>query len=237
MNTIVKSVVITGASRGIGKAIAMAFAAQGHQLFLCARGEDGLKKVTAEINSLYPQSKVHYKTADLAKKEEAIAFSRWCLSYVEPDILVNNAGVYLMGSLIDEADGQLENQLHTNLLSAYYVTKILLPDMIQRGVGHIFNICSIASLSPYISGASYSITKYALHGYTQNLREELKPKGIKVTGVYPGATMTDSWGEFDNQKGRIMEASDVASMIVAASNLSMQACVEEIVLRPVLGDL
>jgi short-subunit dehydrogenase len=237
MSTIVKSVVVTGASRGIGKAIAMAFAAQGHQLFLCARGEEGLKKLSAEITSLYPQSKVHYKAVDLSKKEEAIEFSRWCLSYVEPDILINNAGVYLMGSLIDEKDGQLESQLNTNLLSAYYVTKTLLPDMIQRGAGHIFNICSIASLSPYPSGSSYSITKYALHGYSQNLREELKPKGIKVTGVYPGATMTDSWGDFDNAKARIMEATDVASMIVASSSLSIQACVEEIVLRPVLGDL
>jgi short-subunit dehydrogenase len=109
--------------------------------------------------------------------------------------------------------------------------------MLQRGTGHIFNICSIASLQPYPNGGSYSISKYALHGFTQNLREELKPTGIKVTGVYPGAVFTDSWGDFDNSSGRIMETGDVAKMVVQAAQLSPQACVEQIVLRPRLGDL
>jgi short-subunit dehydrogenase len=107
----------------------------------------------------------------------------------------------------------------------------------QRGTGHIFNICSIASLQAYPNGGSYSISKFALHGFTRNLREELKPTGVKVTGVYPGAVLTDSWGGFDNSGGRIMEVSDVALMIYQATQLSPQACVEDIVLRPQLGDL
>jgi short-subunit dehydrogenase len=109
--------------------------------------------------------------------------------------------------------------------------------MVQRGTGHIFNICSIASLQAYPNGGSYSISKFALHGFTKNLREELKPAGVKVTGVYPGAVFTDSWGDFDNSTGRIMEATDIALMVYQASQLSPQACVEEIVLRPQLGDL
>ena len=98
-------------------------------------------------------------------------------------------------------------------------------------------MCSIASLSAYNNGGSYSISKFALMGYTKNLREELKPSLIKVMGVYPGAVMTDSWGDFDNSSQRIMEASDIANMILAASKLSAQAVVEDIILRPLLGDL
>ncbi|MFN5606375.1 MAG: SDR family oxidoreductase, partial [Bacteroidota bacterium] len=154
-----------------------------------------------------------------------------------PDILINNAGFFQPGSLADEPMGQLENQIQVNLGSAYHLTRTLLPSMLQRGTGHIFNICSIASLQPYPNGGSYSISKYALHGFTQNLREELKPTGIKVTGVYPGAVLTDSWGNFDNSSGRIMETDDVAKMVLQAAQLSPQACVEQIVLRPRLGDL
>ncbi len=138
---------------------------------------------------------------------------------------------------MDEPDGNLEIQINTNLYSAYNVTRKLLPAMIAQGRGHIFNICSIASLHAYNGGGGYSISKYALHGFSQNLRNELKPHGIKVTGVYPGAVLTDSWGNFDNSNGRIMEAKDVGEMIYAASLLSPQAVVEDIIMRPLLGDL
>src|SRR6202012_2805129 len=96
---------------------------------------------------------------------------------------------------------------------------------------------SIAGLQAYENGGSYSISKFALTGFSKNLREELKPFHIKVTAVYPGAVLTDSWGNFDNKDGRIMEASDIATTIVAVSKLSPQAVVEEIILRPQLGDL
>jgi short-subunit dehydrogenase len=109
--------------------------------------------------------------------------------------------------------------------------------MIQAGAGHIFNICSIASLHAYPQGGSYSISKYALEGFSKNLREELKDKGIKVTGVYPGATYTNSWAGSGVAPSRIMEAEDIAKMIFAATQLSPQAVVEDIVMRPLLGDL
>ena len=220
------TVVITGASRGIGKALAQHFAAAGYELLLSARQAQGLE---ATINTLREQFPGITK--------QATELGRWCLSFSAPDILINNAGFFQPGSLADEPMGQLENQLHVNVGSAYHLTRALLPSMLQRGTGHIFNICSIASLQPYPNGGSYSISKYALHGFTQNLREELKPTGIKVTGVYPGAVLTDSWGNFDNSSGRIMETDDVAKMVVQAAQLSPQACVEQIVLRPRLGDL
>ncbi|HEY6505216.1 MAG TPA: SDR family NAD(P)-dependent oxidoreductase, partial [Chitinophagaceae bacterium] len=81
------------------------------------------------------------------------------------------------------------------------------------------------------------ISKFALYGFSKNLREEMKPHGIKVTSVLPGAVMTGSWGDYDNSSKRIMEAGDVAKLIYTASQLSPQACVEDIILRPQLGDL
>lgn len=231
------TVIVTGASRGIGKEIASLFAQAGYRLLLTARDTARLQQTVTDLTQTYPHAIIHGQAADLSISQEAIQFGRWCLSYGEPDILINNAGQFLPGSLSEEPEGQLEQQLAVNLYSAYHLTRTLLPDMIQRGSGHIFTICSIASLKPYAQGGSYSISKYALHGFTQNLREELKPTGVKVTGVYPGAVLTDSWGDFDNSTGRIMEPADIAKMIFQAAHLSPQACVEEIVIRPRLGDL
>ncbi|MBK7433335.1 MAG: SDR family oxidoreductase [Chitinophagaceae bacterium] len=235
------NIIITGASKGIGKAIAKAYAAEGEVLLLCARHEAALESTRAELQQLYPSCRVYVTTADLSVRSDTVAFANWCLQFGVPDILVNNAGWFLPGSVHDEADGNLEKMIDTNLYSAYHLTRALLPAMLQdkplNGARHIFNICSIASLHAYPNGGAYSISKYALMGFSKNLREELKPMGIKVTSVYPGAVMTDSWGDYDNSEGRIMEAADIAAMILAAGKLSPQAVVEDIVMRPILGDL
>jgi short-subunit dehydrogenase len=109
--------------------------------------------------------------------------------------------------------------------------------MIATGAGHIFTVCSIASLAAYPSGGSYSISKFALLGFTKNLRRELQPKGIKVTAVIPGAAYTDSWKSSGVPEQRLMEAEDIAKAIYHATVLSPQAVVEEIIIRPQLGDL
>ncbi len=231
------NVIITGGSKGIGKAIAEIFAVNGHNLFLCSRGEVALYKTMEELMTKFPSVIIKAKPADLSKKEEAIAFGNWCLSFAVPDILVNNAGVFEPGSVYNEPDGTMERQMNANFYSAYHLTRTLLPKMMEEKSGHIFNMCSIASLHAYANGGSYSISKYALHGLSKNLREEMKSYNIKVTSVFPGAVFTDSWDNFDNSKNRIMVADDIAKMIYAASQLSPGACVEDIVMRPQLGDL
>jgi short-subunit dehydrogenase len=231
------NIVITGANKGIGKAIAVQFASCGHNLFLCARDLDQLNETALEIQAKFPSVKIKVKSVDLSDKEQVISFADWCLHHAVPDILVNNAGAYLPGNTIDEPEGNLELMMNTNLYSAYHLTRKLLPAMIKNGCGHIFNMCSIASLHAYDGGGGYSISKFALNGFSKNLRHELRSTGIKVTAVFPGAVLTDSWGNFDNSNGRIMESDDIASMVLTASNLSPQAVVEEIVLRPQLGDL
>jgi short-subunit dehydrogenase len=240
LNHSMMNVIITGASKGIGKAIAEIFTAERATLYLCARNEKTLNETVAALKAKFPGCTVHAMAVDLSDKEATINFGKWCLGYCIPDILINNAGLFVPGSVHNEDDGNLEKMITTNLYSAYHLTRKLLPAMMERGPAggrHIFNICSIASLHAYPNGGAYSISKYALMGFSKNLREELKPFGIKVTTVYPGAVMSDSWGDYDNSTGRIMEATDIAKMILAASKLSPQAVVEDIVLRPLLGDL
>jgi short-subunit dehydrogenase len=231
------TVIVTGSSKGIGKAIAEKFAAEGRMVLLCARNEANLLQTAAVLKQQYKNAFIKTFKADLSEKSEAVAFGEWCLQHGVPEVLVNNAGFYLPGNLYDEPEGNLEKMMNTNFYSAYYLTRALMPAMMQKGKGHIFNICSVASRQAYEGGGSYSVSKFALNGFSQNLRNELKQTGIKVTAVFPGAVMTDSWGNFDNSSNRIMEAADVAAMVWAASKLSAQAVVEEIVMRPLLGDL
>lgn len=231
------NVIVTGGSKGIGKAIAETFAENGHDLFLCSRNEVSLYKTMEDLVTRFPDITVKAKPFDLSVKEQAGSFSDWCLKTAVPDILVNNAGLFEPGSVYNEPEGILENQIATNLYSAYHVTRALLPRMIENRSGHIFNICSIAALHAYDNGGSYSISKFALYGFSKNLREELKSYNIKVTAVHPGAVLTDSWEGFDNSSKRIMEATDIAKMVYASSQLSSAACVEEILIRPQLGDL
>ena len=231
------NVLITGASRGIGRAVAEIFAANGHDLFLSSRNEVALYKAMEELQTNHPSVSIKAKAFDLSDKQEAKDLGNWCLKYAVPDILVNNAGLFEPGSVYNEPEGTLESQLAINVSGAYHLTRALLPKMMTRKSGHIFNLCSIASLHAYKNGGAYSISKFAIYGFSKNLREEMKPYNIKVTAVLPGAAHTDSWAGFDNSTKRIMEAEDIAKMIYASTQLSEAACVEEIVMRPQLGDL
>lgn len=231
------NIIITGASKGIGKAIAEIFAADGHTILIGSRSAKALYDTMAELQAKYPQCTVKARTVDLGNKEEAIAFGAWCLEFGTPGILVNNAGSFLPGSVYNEGEDILEQMIATNLYSAYHLTRAVLPAMMEAKTGHIFNICSIASLHAYPNGGSYSISKFALLGFSKNLREEMKPHGIKVTAVCPGATLSASWDGFSIDPKRIMEAGDIARMIHAAAQLSPMAVVEDMILRPQLGDL
>ena len=232
-----RNVIITGASKGIGRATAEIFAAAGHTLFLCSRGETGLYKTMEELLNKFPNVTIKAKPFDLSIKEHTKEFGEWCLKSGTPSVLINNAGLFEPGSVYNEPEGTLESQMAVNLYSAYHLTRTVLPAMMEKKQGHIFNLCSIASLNAYNNGGAYSISKFALYGFSKNLREEMKPHGIKVTHVIPGAVYTDSWSGSGIDPKRIMEAGDIAKMIFAASQLSPQACVEEIVIRPQSGDL
>ena len=230
--------IITGASRGLGRAIAEQFANRGYDLVLSSRDAVALASAAGELGARYPAIRIYSKAADLGDREQTKRLGQWVVETgVTVDVLVNNAGQFIYGSLYNEEEGVLERLMEVNLYSAYHLTRALLPGMMARKAGHIFNICSIASLKAYHHGGAYGISKYALAGFSANLREEMKDHGIKVTAVYPGAALTDSWAGSGVDPHRIMEAADIARMVFAATELSPQATVEEIVLRPQLGDL
>jgi short-subunit dehydrogenase len=232
-----KNIIITGASRGLGYAIAEIFAENGNHLFLTSVTEIKLSKAVGQLQNRFPNIVIKSKPFDLSKKEQARAFGEWCLKNGSPDVLVNNAGSFAGSNVHNEEDGALEEMIETNLYSAYHLTRVIVPAMIERKSGHIFNMSSIAGLKAYPNGGSYSISKFALRGFSINLRDELKRYNIKVTTVFPGAAYTDSWAASGLERKRFMEADDIAKMVYAASQLSPHACVEEIILRPQLGDI
>ena len=141
------------------------------------------------------------------------------------------------GQIQNEEDGVLESQIEANLYSAYHLTKAILPDMQKCNSGHIFTICSTASITAYTAGGSYCISKFALLGFTKVLREELKTQGIKVTAVLPGATLTPAWDGVNLPDSRFIPAEDVANTLFAASQMSASTVIEEILIRPQLGDI
>lgn len=230
--------VITGAARGIGKALAEIFALHGYNLFLCSKTDSSLQATMEELRTRFPSVTVDGKALDISQKQNAVLFGQWVLNQADAvDVLINNAGAYSEGKTSDEPEGALEEMLATNLFSAYHTTRTLLPKMKAQKRGHVFTLCSVASLAACPGAAAYGISKYALLGFTRNLRYELKEYGIKVTAVIPGAVYTDSWRNSAVPPERIMEAADLARMVFAATQLSPQAVAEDIVLRPLLGDL
>ena len=231
--------IITGASKGIGRAVAIKLAAEGFNIAICARNPQALEEAKAAIMAKRDHVKILAEVVDMGDKPQVLAFGEKVRTFFggAPAILVNNAGIFVPGAVHEEEDGHLENMMAVNLYSAYHLTRDLLPGMKQARKGHIFNLCSTASHKAYPNGGSYSITKFALLGFSQNLREEMKPFNVKVTSISPGPTLTASWQGFDGPAERLMEPEDVAAMIWAAYNLSQQAVVEDILMRPMLGDM
>jgi NADP-dependent 3-hydroxy acid dehydrogenase YdfG len=232
------NIIITGGTKGIGRAIAELFASRGWDVAVCARTDRDLKEMHKDWEQRFPESELFTSVANFRRKEEVQAFARQILDHWNSiDVIVNNAGVFIPGDIIEEEDGAMENMIETNLYSAYYFTRALLPRMLEAKKGHIFNMCSIASLKAYPAGGSYSISKYALLGFSQNLRLELQEKGIKVTAIMPGATWSASWAGAPFPEDRLMQANDIALAVWNATQMSPSAVVEEIVIRPQLGDI
>lgn len=233
-----KYAVVTGGSQGIGKAIAEKFLSEGVSVAIAARTKADLDKMEKEWKEQYPTATILTYTADLSKKEEVKAFAAFAqVKFPQIDILVNNAGTYFPGKLADEPEGQLEKLMEVNMYSAYHLTRALLPGMKERQNGHIFNMCSVASLKAYPGGGDYSITKYALLGFSENLRQELIPDNIRVTAICPGAVYTRSWQASGLPEERFMKPEDVAEIVWTSHNLSTYTNVETIVLRPLKGDI
>ena len=232
-----KLVVVTGGTKGIGLAVIEKFAAQGFNIASCSRNANDLQQLKTRIESTFNVS-VAVFPADMSDREAVKKFCDGVLKLNTPvEVLVNNAGYFIPGDISTEPEGTLESMIEGNLYSAYYTTRGIVHTMRERKRGHIFNLCSIASIKAYANGGSYAISKFALLGFSKCLREELKTFNIRVTAVLPGATLTASWEGTSLPDERFMKSEDVAETIYAAYALSERSVVEEILIRPLLGDI
>lgn len=230
--------VLSGGTKGIGKAVIDRFMTEGYDVITCARNTKDLENLQKEMWEKYPAQNLYFKVADLSLAEQTQSFIQFIKEQRRPvDVLINNTGVFMPGQIHNEDDGILEKTIETNVYSAYRLTRGLIGDMMGARQGHIFNICSTASIMAYPNGGSYCISKFALLGMTKVLREEMKPYRIKVTAILPGATYTNSWEGSDLPEERFISSKDIADTIWSAKNLSDSALIEEILIRPQEGDL
>lgn len=229
---------ITGATKGIGKAISHALANKGFDLILNSRTDGDLKSLKQELTDLHPGIEITLLPADLSVEKErtkVLEFLQNKFNLI--DLLINNAGIYLPGSLMEEPEDHLNQSMSLNLMAPYHLTRGMFPLLKNSSVGQVINICSIASISPFSNGGAYSISKHAVLGFSRNLRAELMPHGIKVSSILPGSTWSDSWKGADLPRERLMEPEDVAKVVVCALELGPSAVLEEVVIRPMEGDL
>lgn len=230
--------VISGASRGIGKAIAKALAERGFGLCLLARNEQALATTAKELRDAFPQLEIVYYALNLADKKACITMAadlqkRW--SHI--DVLVNNAGSFKPGNLMDEEDGLFEEMMESNLYSAYHLSRSMFSLLEKGQLKMITNICSAASLAAYPRGGSYGIAKFGMLGFSRNLRLELADKGYRVNAILPGPVLTDSWGDIDLPRERFIMPEDIAQVIIAGLAMSPQAFPEEVLMNPIAGKI
>lgn len=231
-------VLITGASQGIGAALARVFAAEvrGVRLALVARNTRNLRAVAAECTRLGAEAAVF--TADAANETAVARAARAVTKRFGPvDVLINNAGAFAPASFAETSVADFDRMIAVNLRSAFLVTRAFLPAMLERKRGDIFFMSSIAGLTAYPNAVGYGAAKFGVTGLAKALRAETKAHGIRVTCVYPGATWSPSWSGSGVASERMMPAEDVARAFLDVWRLGRRTVVEEVVLRPQLGDL
>lgn len=231
-----KTLVITGGTKGMGRAIAERFAQGGFAIAFCARREADVNEFASYLKDKYSVEVLPF-VCDVEQKSQLQAFAdavAW--RFDQADILVNNAGTFLPGSITAEKEGAFEKQMAINVAAPYYFTRMVFP-MVQKAKGHIFTICSVGSIMPIATAGSYCISKHAVYGMTRALREETKGKGVKVTAIIPGSTYTSSWEGSDVDPTRLIPAEDIAGAIWAAYNTAPSTVMEEIIIRPHSGEI
>ncbi len=233
-----KNAIITASTKGIGRAIAEAFATEGLNLAICSRNENDLAAFKEELLALNPEIKVFTSVTDCSVKEQVIAFAAAAeKQFGFISIVVNNAGIYQYSSILDDSDDAFNMQVNTNLMPAYELYRYFGKKMIAEHDGHFFNICSVAALNPIAEAGTYSVTKFALLGLTKVMRLETQPHGIKVTAIIPGSTLTDSWKGMQVDETKMVLPRDVASAVVNIYRMSGGANVDEIIIKPTYGQI
>lgn len=224
-----KVALITGAGKGIGRAIAIALANEGVSVGLVARTEKDLQAVAAAIKSTGVNTAI--ATADVSDILSVnTAVEKIQKELGDIDILVNNAGTGTFGKFLELEPAQWENQVKVNLFGVYYTTRAVLPQMIKRETGDIVNISSTAGLRGNAGTSAYSASKFGVMGLTESLMQEVRKHNIRVTALAPSTVVTDlakSANLINNNEDRMMQPEDFAELIVAQLKLNRRVFVKD----------
>ncbi len=227
-----KNALITGAGKGLGKAIAMALAAEGVNLALVSRTKSDLDKVAQEIHAQHADVKIVVTTADAADHDSVL---KACNTIKEElgqvDILVNNAGIGKFGKFMDLSVAEFEAIIQTNLLGPYYFIRQVLPAMQDAQSGDIINISSTAGLKGAPATSAYSASKFGLIGLSESLMLEARKSNIRVFTVTPSTIATDmavSLNLTDGNPEKVLQAEDLAELVVAHLKLPRRALVRDV---------
>jgi len=228
---------VTGASSGIGKAVALEFAKIGCNVFVSARRANELERLQDEAGKVgenifpFPCNVASSSNVDQTFKKISNAF--------EVNCLINNAGITSFKHAADNSVNEINDIINTNLLGAIYSTKAVLPTFIKNESGTIFNILSVVVDKTFTRSSVYAASKMGLLGYSNSLREEVRKHSIRVINIIPGATETTMWSqEIRKEKSdRMMNPDSIARVIVSAYLQKDNLVTEEIKIRPVTGDL
>ena len=223
-----KNALITGAGKGIGKAIALALAKEGVNIILVARTQEEIDSVAAKVRSL--RVKALAITADVADINSVnAAVTKALAEFGTIDILINNAGIAAFGKFLELEPTDWERIIQVNLMGTYYVTRAVLPNMIERQTGDIINISSTAGLSGNALTSAYSASKFAVLGLTESLMQEVRKHNIRVTALTPSTVATDMAKELkltDGNPETVMQAEDMAELIIAQLKLNRRVFIK-----------
>lgn len=224
-----KTAIITGAGKGIGKATAIALAKEGVHLGLLARSSGDLEALQTDLTSTYGIN-VYYASADVSNKEEVdTAIHTLATKLGSIDILLNNAGIAQFGTLIDMEPGQWEQIIQTNLMGTYYVTRAVLPTMIEQNSGSIINIASTAGERGFATGSAYCASKFGVLGLTESVLQEVRKFNIRVTALTPSTVNTElavHAGLSIGTEDRMMQPEDVSDLILATLKLPQRVFIK-----------
>jgi len=229
-----KTAIVTGASRGIGKSIALKLAKENYKIMLFGRDEKLLNEVKSEINKEDGDADVFVgDVTDENFVKESIG--RVIEKHKQIDVLVNNAGVMIAKKFIETNLDEFKLQVDTNLYGVYNFTKAVLPSMMAKREGTIINISSIAGKNPVSGGTLYSSTKHALMGFSKSLMLEVREYNVRVASVCPGSVDTELLTNTimaPANSEKILQPSDVADVVFSIINLPIRAMISEVEIRP-----
>lgn len=224
-----KLALVTGAGKGIGRAIALALAAEGVNVALLARSNDSLKEVAAAVEAL--GTKAYPVSADVADRNSVeTAINQIQTTAGSIDILINNAGTASFGSFLELEPETWENIIQVNLMGVYYATRAILPSMIENQSGDIINIASTAGQRGAARTSAYSASKFAVLGLTESLMQEVRKHNIRVTALTPSTVATDmavALNLTDGNPEKVMQAEDLAELVIAHLKLNRRVFVKE----------